>query len=86
MALTLFKDRYTQSFEAYGFYTYHDFYEFGQQIGIRESRVRRIINEFKKTSELLNILIERSFLKEELKAVYNELYADKLKRLMMIQS
>ncbi len=84
MALTLFKDRYTKAFLAYGFYTYQDIYEFGQQIGIRESWVRRIIDGFKKTSELLNILIERSFLKEELKAVYKELYADKVKRLGMI--
>jgi serine/threonine-protein kinase HipA len=38
MAISLFKDRFTKTYEAYGFYTYQDFLEFGQHMGIKESQ------------------------------------------------
>ncbi len=83
MALTLFKDRYTSTYEAYGFYTYQDFYEFGQLVGIKPSRVRRIIEFFSKPHEQVYTLITRSFLNEEVKHDYQAYYADKLNRLSM---
>lgn len=86
MALTLFKDGFPKTYEAYGFYTYQDFYEFGQQIGIKESRVKKIIDEFAETHELVHILIDLSFLRDDIKTAYRKYYEDKVKRLGMIQS
>ena len=83
MALTLFKDGFSKTYEAYGFYTYQDFYEFGQHINLKESRVKKIIQAFTMTHELVHLLIDRSFLKDELKAAYKTHYKDKLKRLGM---
>ena len=84
MALTLFKDSFSKTYEAYGFYTYQDFYEFGQRVGIKASRVEKIIGEFTEINELVYSLISQSFLKAELKAAYREHYYDKVKRLRMM--
>ena len=84
MALTLFKDSFSKTYEAYGFYTYQDFYEFGQRVGIKASRVENIIGEFTKINESVYSLIDQSFLKAELKAAYREHYYDKVKRLRMM--
>lgn len=84
MALTLFKDGFSRTYEAYGFYTYQDFYEFGQRVGIKASRVEKIMKDFTKINESVHSLIDQSFLKEELKAVYREHYHDKVKRLRMM--
>lgn len=83
MALTLFKNRFSEIYEAYGFYTYQDFHLFGQQIGIKESRVRDIIQEFTKPQEIIQTLIDKSFLKNNLKLAYKEYIVDKVKRLGM---
>jgi len=85
MALTLFKDDFPKTYEAYGFHTYEDFYEFGQQIDIKESRVKKIIAKFIETHELVYTLIDRSFLKDDLKKTYMRYYKDKTKRLGMMQ-
>ncbi|MFA0960358.1 HipA domain-containing protein [Roseivirga sp. BDSF3-8] len=84
MALTLFKDRFSTTYDDYGFYTYQDFYEFGHLIGIRESRIKKIIAEFTTPTDLIHSLIDRSFLKDQLKAAYRNLYEDKVKRLKMM--
>ena len=83
MALTFFKDDFSKTFEAYGFYTYKDFYLFGQQIGIKESRVKKIIEEFTTPQKLVYYLIGRSLLKDKIKIVYIEYYEDGVKRLGM---
>jgi serine/threonine-protein kinase HipA len=36
MALSLFKDGFTEAYEAFGFYTYTDFHHFGKGLGIKE--------------------------------------------------
>jgi serine/threonine-protein kinase HipA len=83
MALTLFKDDFSEAYNAYGFYTYFDFLLFGKTLGINETRVKRIIEEFKSNQvEIIN-LIDRSFLKVEFKIAYKEFYLDKTKRLNM---
>ncbi|MGB5977624.1 MAG: HipA domain-containing protein, partial [Cyclobacteriaceae bacterium] len=81
MALTLFEDRFSTTYEDYGFYTYQDFYEFAHLIGIRESRIKKIIAEFTTPNEVVHFLIDRSFLKDELKTAYRHHYEDKVKRL-----
>lgn len=83
IALSLFKEGFTKTYEAYGFYTYQDFYQFGQQIGIKESRIRRIIQEFTRPQEIIQTLISKSFLKDDMKQSYKSFYEDKVKRLEM---
>lgn len=83
LALALFKDGFSEAYKTYGFYTYKDFYLFGQQIGIKESRVEKIIAAFLPVSELVHGLIDRSFLKNDLKEIYSEYYRDRVKRLGM---
>lgn len=84
MALTLLDDRFSKTYEAYGFYTYNDFYEFGQLIGIKSTRVIKIIAEFTQPNQKVYSLIERSFLKDEVKRTYVEYYEDRAKRLKML--
>jgi serine/threonine-protein kinase HipA len=86
MALSLFKDRFTKTYEAYGFYTYQDFVEFGQHIGIKESRVKQMIREFANLKDGIQQLIDKSFLNDELKQIYKTYLDDKVKRLNMVPS
>ncbi|MFM9840194.1 MAG: type II toxin-antitoxin system HipA family toxin, partial [Cyclobacteriaceae bacterium] len=83
VALTLFKDDFSAAFNAYGFYTHFDFFLFGKKLGIKESRVLKIIDEFKNKEAEVSSLIKKSFLKEEIKILYKEFYMDKVKRLKM---
>ncbi|WP_236614063.1 HipA domain-containing protein [Nafulsella turpanensis] len=80
MALSLFEE-FSKAYEAYGFYTYEDFYLFGQGLGIKPSRVEKIIGAFAEEKPLVKAIIDRSFLKEEIKEEYLRLYRDKLTRL-----
>ena len=82
-ALTLFKDRFPDAFEKHGFYTYQDFYQFGLLIGIKESRVKKIIRPFTEVQKPVNTLIEQSFLKNEVKVTYSSYYLDRIERLQM---
>jgi serine/threonine-protein kinase HipA len=84
MALTLFKDDFSEAYNAIGFYTQFDFLLLGRRLGIKESRVSRIINEFINGQEVVMELIDRSFLKPEIKASYKEFYQNKLNRLNMV--
>lgn len=81
MALTLFKEGFSKAYEAHGFYTNSDFYEFGLKIGIKASRVKRIINEFDKPKDLVYNLISKSYLKDTIKDLYKRNYEDRLSRL-----
>ncbi len=84
MALMLFKDRFSEAYEAYGFYTNHDFLEFGKMLGIKESRVLKIIDEFSGKDESIDSLVDASFLRADLKTVYKDNYKGKMKRLKMV--
>jgi serine/threonine-protein kinase HipA len=81
MALTLFKDRFTEAYDAHGFYTYDDFLEFGKVLGIKESRVVKIIEEFNGKEEAVDRLVDASFLNDEIKTYYKTTYKDKTTRL-----
>lgn len=83
MALTLFKDRFTRTYEVLGFYSYPDFIEFGKVLGIKENRVIKIIHEFHGKEERIDKLIYASFLSDGLKEKYKQTYTDKLTRLKM---
>ncbi|MBT1696017.1 HipA domain-containing protein [Fulvivirgaceae bacterium PWU4] len=86
MALTLFKDRFTEAYDAHGFYTYDDFLEFGSVLGIKESRVGKIIDEFNGKEERIDQLVDASFLRDDLRAFYKQTYKDKLTRLKVAYS
>lgn len=86
MALMLFKDRFTEAYEAHGFYTYDDFREFGKVLGIKESRVIKIIEGFGGKEESIDSLIDSSFLRDDLKELYKQTYKDKLTRLKVVYS
>lgn len=86
MALTLFKDRFSEAYDVYGFYTYDDFLEFGKVLGIKESRVVKIIGEFNGKEESIDKLVDASFLRDDLKGLYKQTYKDKLTRLKVVHS
>lgn len=82
-ALTLFKDGFSEAYQAQGFYSHNDFQLLGKKLGIKDARVLRIINEFKVAQEDIDAFIEKSFLRDDLKNTYKQLYKDKVKRLQM---
>ncbi len=83
MALTLYKEGFSEAYQAIGFYTYFDFLQLGKKLGIREARVIRIIDEFRSNLNDISYLIERSFLRQDIKDLYKEYYKDRTKRLKM---
>jgi serine/threonine-protein kinase HipA len=83
MALMLFKNRFSEAYEALGFFTHYDFLQFGKKLGIKDNRVVKIIDEFKGHNDAILSLVDNSFLKTEMKILYKELYQDKIKRLKM---
>ncbi|MBT1687535.1 hypothetical protein [Dawidia soli] len=86
MALQLFNDRFTEAYNAVGFYTYDDFLEFGKIIGIKETRVIKIMGEFNDKEESIDKLVDTSFLRDDLKEFYKHSYKDRLTRLKMVYS
>ena len=82
MALTLFRDGFSADYEKIGFYTRIDFILFGKKLGIREPRVRKIIDDLLKHGEQVGQLVERSFLREDIRIGYHAHYKDKLGRIM----
>ena len=83
MALTLFKEVFSEAYQAIGFYIYFDFLRLGKKLGIREARAIRIIDEFRNERNEISDLIERSFLRRDTKDLYKEYYKDRTKRLKM---
>lgn len=83
LALDLMKEDFSDAYQSYGFYTYQDFFEFGQKIGIKDSRIRKILTEFTKSNASVHELIEKSFLSDECKELYSAHYEDRLTRMNM---
>ena len=83
MALSLFKEGFSDAYQAIGFYTYFDFLQLGNKLGIREARAIRIIDEFRNERDEISYLIEGSFLRRDIKDLYKEYYKDRTKRLKM---
>lgn len=80
-ALELFDDYNTPAFEANGFYSFDDFIKFAQMIEIDEKIANKIINEFVSYEVKTLGLLEKSFLSDEGKVRYKNLYLDRLKAL-----
>ena len=81
LALHLFEDGFSNTYLKFGFYVYDDFFRFGRKLGIRNSRIDKLINDFKGKDEQVINLISRSFLKDSLKKVYVDYYKEKIDRL-----
>lgn len=78
----LFKNDFlTPSFEANGFLTYDDFWEFGIRIGILKSRLLKVLDQYRSPLEEVAKLTERSFLDNDSKNLYLTSYQTRLKSL-----
>jgi serine/threonine-protein kinase HipA len=69
------------SYSSFGFYAFDDFMEFGKRIGLVPQRVKRMLQRFLQNEQEVFSLVNNSFLTEEMKARYINLYNDKRKRL-----
>ena len=72
---------YMQSGEPFlreGGYTRFDFYSFGIDIGMVPKRAERILNRFVENELLVEYMVANSFLGDEAKGVYLELYRGRL--------
>jgi len=84
MALSFFKDRFSTSFEAHGFYTRADFLELGAVLGMKETRVQKVLRDFNGHRDRVNQLVQMSFLSPALKNFYTEVYQDRMARLRIV--
>ena len=79
MALDLFdNDYFTDSYNALGYYSYADFYEFGIKIGILPQRTEKIIHTLSSHSDLVQQMIDNSFLPSSIKHLYWQQYQSRL--------
>ena len=82
VALDLFKDGFeTDAYTAGSKFTKSDFIEFANRIGIKERRFDKLYNDMLNKSEAVEEMVNKSFLKEELKKFYLEGYYNRLDRL-----
>ncbi len=65
---------YTESFKVLGYFAYDDFYEFGQRIGIMESRLKKTVDKYRIENTKVRAFIEHSFLSDDIKGVYEKHY------------
>lgn len=80
MALDLFEnDYYSNAYNVLGYYSYTDFFEFGLKIGIPKNRVGRIMLDFSNKSSAVKMMIDNSFLDEEMKDIYWNQYQNRLR-------
>jgi len=82
MALELFKDEYmTESYRAGSKHTEEDFLVFATRCGISEKRAIQLYQGFLSSQENVIDLVKRSFLSEEVKALYINSYLNRFDRL-----
>ena len=82
-AVSLFADPATDppAFSTLGYYSYDDFLEFGQRIGLPPSRVKKLLIDIVGHEAKIQKLIDCSFLPADLKARYAEVLAGRRQRL-----
>lgn len=80
MALDLFtNDYYTNAYNVLGYFSYADFFEFGLRIGIQPKRIERILTDITSKSEMVENMVNNSFLEIEIREVYLNQYQNRLK-------
>ncbi len=81
-ALDLFKDDFqTDAFKEGSKYTRIDFIEFAKRIGLKEIRFRKILDGMLNKTDLVKILIARSFLNDDIKLKYEKSFLERVDRL-----
>ncbi|MCL2102184.1 MAG: HipA domain-containing protein [Fibromonadales bacterium] len=84
MALDLFSGGYeTPAFEANGFYSYSDFAEFGEKIGLEHQKINAFLQDIPQKVPKINEFLENSALNQQAIDKYKEYIADRAKALMM---
>lgn len=80
-ALDLFAgDVETDYFQTYGHYGYDHFLELAKRIGILDIRARKIIRNMLSRQKEVEQMIDKSFLNDEVKAIYLAAFIDKQNR------
>lgn len=74
-------DHLHPSFSHYGYYAYDDFYDFGIKINLLPHRIKKIIESFYNKENEVKTLVDKSYLSDELKQKYMDLYQEKTNRL-----
>ncbi len=69
------------SFASLGYYAYDDFLDFGLALGLKEVRLKRMLDLFRTEQSMTYTLIAHSYLNEDIKKIYTEHYQEKLRRL-----
>jgi len=82
MALDLFTDYETESYKINGFYKKNDFLKLAEFFMIKKMRAERFMNEFVMKKEKVYEMIKVSFLSEDAKEKYLELFDDRMKAIM----
>lgn len=78
----LFADDYSSDiFKKQGHASYLDFTEFGKRIGIKEDRIKELMQPFRQKNNNVSAITGRSFMSEKSKEKYIQLYFEKLKYL-----
>ncbi len=75
------KDFEHTSFSKLGYYGYNDFVFFGEKIGLLNSRIRRMMDDFLQHTPAVEKLINQSFLNNETKLEYFKNYQQRLQML-----
>jgi len=82
-ALELFKDDFmTEGYKFSTNYSRDDFFEFGKRIGIKFTRIDKLIDEITSNEKEITELLNKSFLSENLKSEYLKLTKERRERLL----
>ncbi|MDA3814541.1 MAG: HipA domain-containing protein [Candidatus Cloacimonetes bacterium] len=82
MALDLLKHFETEHYKINAFYGFEDFMKLGEFYGIKSNRNKKMILEFPAQREKVEKLISRSFLSQEGRKKYLEIFLDRLKAMI----
>lgn len=80
-ALDLFREYESEHFRRNGFYTGYDFMKLGEMYGIPGKVIADVLQVYSGSSESFIITLDQSFMSNEGKAVYKELYRDRVRAL-----
>ncbi len=92
MALGLLHDpeegdeHFTAMYERYGYYTGHDFLEFGSRLGLPEKPIRTFIARLESQQNNITSVIERSFMPDDMKARADSLVGERIRAVLRIKT
>lgn len=88
LALDLLKEEreglFSELYQDYGFYTGHDFYTLGGRVGLRNPVIKGILDNYFKKEELINNIINNSFMPKEMKEKATCIVRDRIKALKIV--